>query len=90
MAYKNVKYTVDLSGYGGASQVHLLIAGNTNRVTNSAPGKILVPKSNGNHWTCRFALENRGNVHAFAYIQPSYGRSAIDSFFQHITKFPHF
>ena len=57
---KKVKYTVDLSGYGGASQVITL-------VPNSTCEKVLLPKSNGQFWSCQYAVQNRGNVAAFVY-----------------------
>ena len=62
---KNLKYTVDLSGYGGCSQINIL-------VPNSSD-KILTPKANGHYWSAKFALENVGKVAAFSYIHPSYG-----------------
>lgn len=59
---KKVKYTVDLFGYGGSSQIQQLIH-------NSEPDNVLLPKSKGSHWDCNFVLENSGNVPGFALIQ---------------------
>ena len=60
-AAKKVKYTVDLSGYGGSSLIHV------------GPEQTLAPKSSGTFWRCRFVLENRGNVAGFVFIQPLKG-----------------
>jgi hypothetical protein len=64
---KNVKYTVNLFGYGGSSRIQQL-AHNTN-----GPEQTLVPKSKGTFWNCQLVLENRGNVAGFAFIQPLQG-----------------
>jgi hypothetical protein len=64
---KNVKYTVNLFGYGGSSHIQQL-AHNTN-----GPEQTLVPKSKGTFWNCQLVLENRGNVAGFAFIQPLQG-----------------
>ena len=64
---KNVKYTVNLFGYGGSSHIQQLVH-NTN-----GPEQTLVPKSKGTFWNCQLVLENRGNVAGFAFIQPLQG-----------------
>jgi hypothetical protein len=62
-----VKYTVNLFGYGGSSDIQQL-AHNTN-----GPEQTLVPKLKGTFWNCQLVLENRGNVAGFAFIQPLQG-----------------
>ena len=63
-ATKHIKYSIALAGYGGSSHVEALV---------DNPEKILVPRSVAAHYTCHFALENRGTVPAFTCIQASTG-----------------
>ena len=67
---KKMKYTVDLSGYGGASQVRAMVAGSS----ADEEEKVLIPKANGQFWSCQFALENKGNVPAYSYILATDGK----------------
>ena len=62
---KKVKYTVDLVGYGGSSLV---------KIHTDGPQNALLPKSNGKFWSCKFGVENGGNVAAFIYARPIFGK----------------
>ena len=58
---KKLKFTVDLRGYGGSSQIKILT-------------DHLLPKLNGKYWSCRFGVENGGNVVAFVSVKPVFGK----------------
>ena len=60
---KNVKYTVELSGYGGSSKIQ------QSQSSKAGHDNTLVPQSKGSYWHCQFALENRGNVAGYVFIQ---------------------